>query len=325
MSTVKQSYLDEKNVVSQLPRADIGEGPWWDAKGQNLLTVDLYGEAIHRLNLQTGKHDVINTGLMTGFAVLDQNDNVIAGLKDGIYKLQFGSAQKELLCRVPTVSDGDWHVNDGGCDRQGRIWAGTRMLNRKPEGSLYCLDSDGQLTEMVKGVRTSNGMGWSPDNKVMYYTDTQTWKIYSFDYDAKTGKVSNGPRVFAEIPQEDGRPDGLTVDKAGRVYSALFTGGRVNVYTPDGKLEEVISVPALKTTSVAFGGPDMKTLFITSGARDLTEDELRERPLSGRTFAVKRDVAGPPEARFNNTIDAAPRKAKRPSPKSSWQPLRIDM
>ena len=312
------------DIVDQLPRTDLGEGPWWDAKGQNLIIVDLYAGSIHRLNLPTGKLDTIETGVTTGFAVLDQNDNVIAGLKNGIYRLQFGSAKIELLAR-PQRQPLKSHFNDGKCDRQGRIWAGTRILNRKPIGCLYRLDSDGQLTEIVKNVRTSNGTGWSPDNKIMYYTDTRTGKISCFDYDAATGTPSNGPRLFAEIPAEQGRPDGLTVDSDGRVYSALFTGGKVNVYTPDGKLEEVIFVPAPKTTSVAFGGSDLKTLYITTGTHDSTEDELRNYPLSGRTFAVKRTVSGLPEARFKNMIGAGSRSAGKPLANPSWKPLCMDL
>ncbi|MGB9152269.1 MAG: SMP-30/gluconolactonase/LRE family protein [Alphaproteobacteria bacterium] len=309
-------------VVDQLPRTDLGEGPWWDAKEQNLFIVDLLVGTIHRLNPQTGKHDTIETGMTVGFAVLDQNDDVIAGLKDGIYRLQFGATQKELLAR-PQTQPLESHFNDGKCDRQGRIWTGTRIpISRQRIGSLYRLNPKGQLWEIMNQIRTSNGMGWSPDDKTMYYTDTQTGKIACFDYNVKTATPSKGPRVFATIPPEQGRPDGLTVDSQGRVYSAIFTGGCINVYTSDGKLDEVIVVPAPKVTSIAFGGKDLKTLFITTAAHDLSKEELHKYPLSGRTFAVERKVPGLPEARFNNRIGAA---AKRPSAKSLRNPLCMDL
>jgi sugar lactone lactonase YvrE len=291
-------------VVEELPRTTLGEGPMWD--GGKLHYVDIVAGKIHRHNFATGEHDVIATGAPVGFAVLDREGKVIAGLgEEGIFRLEFGSTRKDLLAK-PCRDNPDNIANDGKCDRAGRLWAGTKNKSEKPPytGSLGRFDSGLRLTEILYPVNISNGIAWSPDNTKMYYNDS-TDKIWRLDYDINTGAATN-QQVFVDLPNDGAFPDGMTIDSSGMLYVAMWGGSRIDVYRDDngkGILVETIAVPtALQTSSAAFGGKDLKTLFITTAAMNLTPEQQSNYPDSGRIFAVERSVPGLPETRFDIQI-----------------------
>jgi sugar lactone lactonase YvrE len=300
------------DVVDELPRTILGEGPLWDSG--RLHYVDIVAGEIHRHNFATQAHDVISMGEPVGFAVLDREGKVIVGIGNGgIYRLEFGSTQKELVA-APCRENPDNIANDGKCDRAGRLWAGTKNKSEKPPytGSLARFDSRPRLTEVVYPVNVSNGIAWSPDNTKMYYNDS-TDKIWRFDYDLNTGAATNR-QVFVDLPlaglPEDGAcPDGMTNDSDGFLYVAMWGGSRIDVYRDNhgqGIRVETIEVPtALQTSSVAFGGDGLKTLFITSACMNLTPEQQNRYPDSGRIFAVGRSVPGLPETRFDNQVLAA--------------------
>jgi len=297
----------EAKVLKNLPKAELGEGPLWDSATQKLHWVDIVGFKVHRFDPKTKQHDQIETGSHVGFAVLNTEGKVVVGLKDGIYQMEFGKPGKTLLAQ-PSSLNPENRFNDGKVAPDGVLFAGTMNLNagedKKPTGSLYRLGSNG-LTVVANDIHISNGIGWSPNQKTMYYTDTLRHEISQFDYDAKTGTASNR-RTFVKIPTEEGYPDGLTVDSKGRVLTALWGGSRVNVYTPDGKLDDVIKVDVPQPSSVAFGGPDLKTLFITTARVDLSREQLEKQPLSGSLFAVEMPIPGQPSTRFSQMPTAAP-------------------
>ncbi len=287
-------------VIEELSKTTLGEGPWWG--GGKLHYVDIVEGKIHRHDFATSRHDVLSTGDPVGFAVLDGNGNVVAGIGDGgIYQLSFGSAEKNLVARPARENPANL-ANDGKCDRRGRLWAGTKNRDEKaPDtGSLARFDSGARMTEALHPVHISNGLGWSPDNRRMYYNHS-TDKIWCFDYDIETGEATN-QRVFVDLPNDGAIPDGMTVDSSGLLYVAMWGGSRVDVYRDEngrGVLVETISVPgALQVSSVAFGGEDLKTLFITSAAVDLTPDQQKRFPDSGRLFQTRRFLPGLPEACF---------------------------
>jgi len=297
-----------------LPRTTLGEGPMWDSGC--LHYVDIVAGEIHRHDFATQAHDVISTGKPVGFAVLDREGSVIAGIGDGgIYRLEFGSTRKDLLAR-PCRDNPDNIANDGKCDRAGRLWAGTKNKSEKPPwtGSLARFDAAPRLTEIAYPVNISNGIAWSPDNTKMYYNDS-TDKIWRFDYDLSTGSATNR-QVFVDLtlaglPSDGACPDGMTIDAAGLLYVAMWGGSRIDIYRDDvdhdgqgrGIRVETIEVPtALQTSSVAFGGPDLKTLFITTACMNLTPEQQERYPDAGRIFAVERSVLGLPESRFDNQI-----------------------
>jgi sugar lactone lactonase YvrE len=191
-------------------------------------------------------------------------------------------------------TDTSVRMNEGGCDPDGRFYCGSMAYDQHPgAGALYRLDSDGSVRLVLENVTISNGLEWSPDGSRAYYNDTATQRIDVFDYDGESGLT--GRRPFAEIPAEAGGPDGLTVDAEGGVWVALYGGGAVRCYTPEGVLDEVIEVPAKQVTACAFGGQDHSQLFITTSREGLGGGE---DPLAGSLFRAAVGVAGLPVREF---------------------------
>jgi sugar lactone lactonase YvrE len=187
--------------------------------------------------------------------------------------------------------------NDGKTDRQGRFWAG--KMSSRPTNSLFRLDADLSIHRMENGITISNGLGWSPDNRVFYFTDSPAKVIYAYDFDADTGAIRNR-RVFANIPQaaSEGVPDGLAVDEDGYIWSARWGGWKVVRYRPDGTVEREIAMPVEFPTSCAFGGPELKDLYITSAWVEVAPARRAEQPLAGDLFCLRTEVRGLPEPLF---------------------------
>ena len=181
-------------------------------------------------------------------------------------------------------------MNDGGCDPAGRFYCGSMAYDHRPgAGSLYRLDPDGTVEVAMRDVTISNGLEWSPDGSRAYYNDTATGEVSALDADL------TARRTFARIASDDGAPDGLTVDAEGGVWVALYGGSAVHRYTPSGALDAVVELPVTKATACTFGGPDLRTLFITTSREDLPDDE---QPEAGSVFACTPGVAGLPARTF---------------------------
>ena len=291
---MKAELLDPR-----LPSCALGEGPVWDAEAQALYWVDIQGKTIHRYDVSTGEHKTRATPTTVGFAALDDGGQIIAGLQDGISRIHFGNGSLQTIVK-PQYAHPDNRFNDGKCDSRGRLWAGTMndKDHAKPTGALYRLDERG-LGEQATGIYVSNGLGWSPDDKTMYYTDTGTRKVWVYDYDIETGEAS-GRRDFLSFEDKSkGKPDGMCVDSQGRVYNALWDGWGISIHAPDGKSEGRIDLPVPRVTCCAFGGDDMKTLYITTASTGLSDAQKKEAPLAGCVFAVRMDIAGQPVARYH--------------------------
>jgi sugar lactone lactonase YvrE len=189
--------------------------------------------------------------------------------------------------------------NDCKCDRAGRFFAGTMALNAGPgQGTLWRLDPDGRMTAVETGLHVSNGLGWSPDDRTFYFCDTGARTVFAYDYDLATGAATNRRPLIAFAAEEEGKPDGLAVDAEGHLWIALWDGWGVARYAPDGRRVGFVSLPVPRPTSVAFGGGDLRTLFITSARVRLSAAQLAEAPLSGSVFAFDAGVAGLPVGAF---------------------------
>lgn len=199
------------------------------------------------------------------------------------------------ISRLPEMwADPTVRMNDGGTAPDGSFYCGTMAYDQRTgAGSLYRLAPDGSVSLAHAGVTISNGLGWSPDGSLAYYNDTPTGRISVFDWAPETGLT--GLRTFAEIPDTAGYPDGLTVDADGGVWVALYAGGAVRRYAPDGTLDEVIEVAAERVTACTFGGPNLRQLFITTSREGLAPDE---DPLAGSVFTAAPGVAGLPATAF---------------------------
>ena len=187
----------------------------------------------------------------------------------------------------PEAGHTDVRMNDGACDPQGRFWAGTMACGESPEaGTLYRLELDGSCRTVLTGLTISNGIGWSPDGSTMYLSDSGTGWVDACRFDGATGAISRR-RTLIRIEQPETAPDGLIVDQDGGIWVALWSGGAVNEYGPDGSLLASVAIPAQQPTSCAFGGPELATLFVTTARADLDEVALLNEPDAGRVFAIE--------------------------------------
>jgi sugar lactone lactonase YvrE len=276
-------------------RCKLGEGPLWHAKEGLLYWVDIEGHCFYRLDpTGGGPPERFDVGLPVGALAFRASGGLLLATRDGF---AFWDAATQSLDFIvdPEADKPTSRFNDGAVDRHGRFWAGT--MGGGDNNALYRLDPDGSLHEMETGVGVSNGIGWSPDNKTMYYADSPRKTIYAYDYDAVSGAIS-GRRDFVYDPDEPGFPDGLTVDSEGFIWSARWGGWGLLRYDPAGKLERKIPMPVEYPTSCIFGGPDLGELYITSAWTALGEKRKDEQPLAGYLFLLKTTVSGILEPEF---------------------------
>lgn len=279
--------------------AALGECPLWSVAEQALYFVDIKRCLIHRFDPATAALGTMELPEEVGCIGLAEGGGFIAGLRSGLWRID---ADGKLLRKLADNPEDQAisRFNDGGVDPAGRFIAGTVDETReKGIASLYRYDSRG-LTRLAGGLLTSNGVAFSPDGRRLYHSDTLRYTLYACDYDVATGEATNR-QVFARFGSETdkGRPDGGAVDAEGCYWTALFEGGRVQRYAPDGKLLAEYPVPAKCPTMIAFGGPDLTTLYCTSASIGRSDEELTEYPLSGALFSLRTDVAGLARPLFN--------------------------
>jgi len=247
--------------VLAVDRDDLGEGPWWSEREQRLYWVDITGRRVRASDLDARSPMEWPAATEVGFVVPDTEGQLIAGLRHGLARLD--PATGRWRDGVTVDRRRDHRINDGKTDRAGRLWFGSMHdPETDPTSRFYRFDAEG-LTTIFDDVITSNGLGWSPDDRVMYYTDSKIHQIRAFDFDPATGEMSR-PRVFAADTPGDCVPDGLTVDAEGCVWGAKWDGGRVVRYAPDGRVLLELLFPVRNITSCQFAGPNLDTLVVTS-------------------------------------------------------------
>ncbi len=279
-------------------RARLGECPIWCAEENRLYWADLDGRTINRFDPLTGTNEVTSVPAQIGSFALRVKGGLVVALRSGFHLFDLATASLE------PIADPEAHLpinrfNDGRCDPAGRFWAGTMRDPQDPnlrEGSLYRLGLDRSVSRMVEGIGTSNGLAFSPDGRTMYFADSsvQVQTIWAFDFDAATGAIANR-RVFATTHDLAGRPDGACVDAEGCYWSANVYGWQVVRYAPDGRVIQTIPVPVEKPSMVAFGGPRLDVLYITSIGVATTAGG---QPKAGSLFACEPGVRGLPEPRY---------------------------
>jgi sugar lactone lactonase YvrE len=274
-------------------QATLGEGSLWHPIEKKLYWIDIEGKTLHIYDPKSSKDEIIPVGERIGTVVPIKGGGVLVALQNGIHKLDTKTGQLEFLNNP--LPDANFRFNDGKCDPSGRFWVGSMAMDsRKQKAALYRFDGDKTIREMRDSVTISNGIVWTADKKTMYYNDTPTLSVQAFDYDDKTGSISNG-RVAIKIPRGMGAPDGMSIDAEGKLWVALWGGYCVARFDPlTGELMQKISVPAPHVSSCAFGGENLETLYITTARAWVSEEKLKEFPLSGGLFAVKPGVRGVP-------------------------------
>jgi sugar lactone lactonase YvrE len=273
--------------------AEVGEGPSWDARENVLWWVDITGNLVHRYDPATGTDTTIDVGRAVGAAVPRASGGLALAVEEGFAVLDPKTGKTELIAEVEADRPEN-RMNDAKCDTSGRMWAGTMAYDDSPgAGAFYRLDPDRAVTTILKGVTCSNGTAWSPDDTLMYYIDSGRQQVDVFDYDRSTGGVSNR-RKLIDIPPSAGVPDGMTVDAEGHLWVALWGGGAIRRYSPDGKLVKVLAMPVTQPTSMAFAGPDLTDLYITSATEGLSDEARQKDPHAGALFRHRPGVKGLP-------------------------------
>jgi sugar lactone lactonase YvrE len=288
--------MDVELVVDA--KAMVGEGPSWHAASRRLFWVDILEGNVHVYD-PAGEHDrIIHVGQMVGAVVPRRDGGLIVAMHHGLASLDLDSGA------IRTIADPESHLprnrfNDGKCDPAGRFWAGTMSIDREPNaGSLYCLDTDCQVRQVLGGVTCSNGIAWSLDRSTMYYIDTPTGRVDAFDYDLPTGRIGNR-RVVITVPETLGKPDGMAIDAAGMLWIAIWDGGCVTRWNPQtGGLDQTVSIPALHVASCAFGGSNLDELYITTARVRMPEEQLASQPHAGGLFRIHPGVQGPAALEF---------------------------
>ncbi|GHB24923.1 calcium-binding protein [Streptomyces umbrinus] len=286
------TYAYEVAVQSE---AALGEGPTWDADAQRLIWIDILGSRVRTFDPVSGRRTVMATEQHVGAAKPRVGGGLVVNLRDGVGLYGPGGESSNSL------GDFRWlhrevvpgrRANDAAVAPDGALWAGTMRYDEAAGGgTLSRVAPDGTVETVLDDVAVSNGTGWSPDGRLMYYIDSPTRRIDVFDFD---GQRVGGRRRLAAIEEGDGFPDGLTVDADGCVWVALWDGGAVRRYTPDGKLDRVVELPVPRPTACAFGGADLTDLYITTARTGLTAPH----PLSGSVLVIPGAGKGLPQPAF---------------------------
>ncbi len=270
-------------------RAEVGEGPIWDPGTDSLIWVDITGSAVHRFDPATGRNDRKDVGIDVGAVAVRASGGLVLAAADGFRAL--GEDGSQTVLAEVEADDPGMRMNDGKCDRQGRFWAGTMAYDEAGPaglGTLYRLDPDLSVRPMVDGVSISNGIDWSPDDRLMYFIDSLTRRVDVFDFDRDDGAISNR-RTLIEVDSSLGFPDGMTVDANGDLWVAVWGGSRVVHYAPDGSERGMVRFPVSQTSSCAFGGADRRDLYVTSAARGISEES---EPEAGSLFRARPGAVG---------------------------------
>jgi sugar lactone lactonase YvrE len=284
----------------------LGEGPLWDHRTGTLHWVDiLAGEVLSRpAGAQSPR--VTPLGVQVGCLGLTADPDVlVAGLRTGWHLLDLRTGARRLLAD-PERDRPACRFNDGSVDPAGRFWTGSLEDSESgPDGRLYVLGGDGSYRTADEGFHCSNGIDWSPDGRWMYFVDSRRDRIHRYPFDAADGSLG-AREVFADTTALDGVPDGLRVDAAGDVWCAFWDGAHVTRFGPDGTVRERLDVPVLRPTSVAFGGPGLRTMFITSASHGLTGQQIGQWPSSGGVLRRRAAVPGLPVRVFRTDLVTAP-------------------
>jgi sugar lactone lactonase YvrE len=277
----------------------VGEGAFWHIQEQALYFVDIVAPALFRWNPVSETLDRWDMPSAIGSFGIATDGRALVALRHGIHFFDFETRKFELVAHPEADKPGN-RMNDGKVGPDGRFWVGSMddTPDKKPVASLYRIDHDGTCTKMLDGLIVSNGLAWSADGKTMFHSDSRGKYVQAFDYDLATGGISNQRRLIT-LEEEDGRPDGAAGDAEGNYLSAGVSAGCLNRITPAGVIERKIKLPVPAPSMPCFGGPDLRTIYVTS----LTTDRTGET-VAGTLLSFRSDFAGTPVARFGERLIA---------------------
>lgn len=272
--------------------ATLGEGVLWHAESASVYFVDIKQQCIYRCAADGSERHEWSAPRQVGFIVPTAAGGFVCGMQGGLEYFDERSGSFTPLYAVEPTQPAN-RINDGFVDGQGRLWFGTMDDDEaSPTGSLYRLGSDNRLVASDNGYVITNGPAASPDGHTLYHTDTLGKKTYAFDLEPD-GRL-HSKRVFASFEGGEGHPDGMAVDAEGCVWIAQFGGWRIDRYSPQGELLSSVPFPCSNVTKLAFGGPDLRTVFVTTARKGLSPEQLLRQPAAGALFSFRSDVPGLP-------------------------------
>jgi sugar lactone lactonase YvrE len=277
-------------------RARLGEGPIWNSQRQVLHWVDIYNRRVHTFYPDSRQDTYVELDSVVSGLFLGEGHAVIVALEDRLSHLDLDTGHLTPIITIEADCP-DNRLNDVRCDRRGRLWIGTMNNHERPQAHLYRYDLDGSLHQLETGLSIANGLGWSPNQKTFYLTDTPRQTIYAYTFDVDTGAICDR-RPFVTLTHEPFYPDGLTIDAEGCVWSAMWNGWCVIRFDPDGQEITRISLPVPLVTSCTFGGANLTDLYITTASAGLSQRELKESYQAGDLFCLKTEIQGLPSDRY---------------------------
>lgn len=284
--------LDAKSI--------LGEGPHWNEAQGKLYWVDIQGQSFGRFDAASGRNEQFPIGKTVGAVVCDAGDGEVVWLstRDGFERYDCRTGELRGIAD-PEADKPANRFNDGKCDSTGRFWAGTMEdVEQHVAGSLYVLDTDLSCRKAHGNVGVSNGIAWNADETEMYYVDSMKGTVTAFRYDAASGGLDS-PRIIIDFRDEQGLPDGMTIDAEGMLWIAHWGGWQVSRWDPrTGEKLDAVYVPAAKTTSCIFGGDALDIMYITTASIGFTPQQLEEQPHAGGIFAYRPGVKGTPTHPF---------------------------
>jgi xylono-1,5-lactonase len=273
-------------------KAELGEGPNWVDREQALWFTDIKKLSLHRFDPATGSSTTSEAGSFPGFVLPAAGGGFVAGLQIGLAFFDPVSGGYDTMVRVEPDLPGN-RLNDAAVDASGHLWFGTMdNAEEAPSGRFYRLGDDGSVEARGPGCCITNGPAFSPDGRLGYFVDTLAKRVHVIE--VGPGGTLGEPRLFCEIEEGAGYPDGPSVDAEGNVWLGLYGGWGARRYSPAGELLEHVRFPVANVTKIALGGPDLKTAFATTARQGLSAAEIEAQPLAGGLFTFRVDVPGLP-------------------------------
>lgn len=274
-----------KPIIVADTRLVVGEGTLWHAGEQKLYWLDIPNGSIYRYDPREGRHERIYAGEVIGGFTIQADGSLLLFMARGAVRTWKRGELSTVIEEIP--EERETRFNDVIADPEGRVFCGTMSTPKRP-GCLYRLGRDGKITRLLDGIGISNGLGFSPDRKRLYYTDSAKGEIYVFDYDKAGGTISN-QRVLIRVPASEGEPDGLTVDAEGYLWSARWNGGCIVRFSPEGREVLRVELPARKVSCLTFGGMDCQDIYISTAGGDKRDEE---GPGAGALFCLNLGIRG---------------------------------
>ncbi|KKB78057.1 hypothetical protein VW35_13190 [Devosia soli] len=278
-------------------KSELGEGPFWHAARQQLFWFDINEQSLFAANAEGEIEDSwLFNETVTAAAIVDEH-NLVLATENGLIEFDLNVGGINRLIDIERDNEAN-RSNDCRVHPSGAFWIGTMVKEEGPkEGSVYHYRA-GQLTKIIENVAIPNAICFSPDGRMAYFTDTPTKKILKCALDPETGLPAGEWELFADVSEGRGYPDGAVVDSEGYLWNAKWGGSCVVRHALDGSIDRIIEVPVSQVTCPAFGGKDLKTLFITTAAKTLSAEQLAEEEVAGGVFAIDLDVAGQSEPKI---------------------------